>query len=460
MYPVIKKFTALLLLSSFFLTLGLGCKAPSAAEKAAIRSVTLDYWTVFGDVTQLRKFADDYQKLYPQVTINIRQIRYEEYDKLFTNALADDVAPDIISTHVRSLKKYQNRLSPMPAKVKVAHSEVRGQYAKESVIVSEEKPLPTVDTIKKNYVTGVAEDAILGGQVYGLPLSYDSMALYYNKTLLDQAGIATPPTTWDELVTAVKQSTKYDINNKIIQSGIALGTGKNIDNAADILALLIMQKGFDMVRGSTATFAQAIENNFASHPTVQSLNFYTDFARADREVYSWNKDLGTAFESFVRNKSVFYFGYAYDYARIKARNPQMSLETIPIPQLDTSKPVNIANYWIESVVKKSKDKDYAWDFIRFMTLPNNIKTYSEAAKIPSPLREHVGIQNKTPGLATFSNQSLTAHNWYRGREWETAKDALQEMIDSYLLPLPEGVGEKERNAPLIQKTSRAVQQTM
>jgi len=460
MSPVIKKITSAVLLTSMFLTLGLGCKAPSATEQASVRPITLNYWTVFGDTGQLRKLADDYQKLYPQVTISIRQIRYEEYDKLFTNALADDVGPDIISTHIRSLKKYQNRLATMPANVKVAHSEIKGQYAKETIIVSEDKALPSLDTIKKNYVTGVAEDAVLGGQIYGLPLSYDSMAIYYNKTLLDQSGVPTPPTTWDELVAAIKQSTKFDANNNIIQSGMALGTGKNIDNAADILALLIMQKGFDVTRGSTVTFGQGLDNNFDNHPTVRSLKFYTDFARIDREVYSWNKEMGSAFESFVRNKSVFYFGYAYDYARIKARNPQMSLESIPIPQLDPTKPVNIANYWIESVVKKSKNKNYAWDFIRFMTLPNNMKAYSEAVKIPSPLREHIGSQKTNPALATFSNQSLTAKNWYRGREWETAKNALQSMIDNSLLPIPEEQDEKDRDGLLIQQTARSVQQTL
>lgn len=457
---IFKKISATFLLLLLLPLTGLGCKAPSIEEQAAIRPVTINYWTVFGDANQLRKLAAQYQQLFPQVTINIRQIRYEEYDKLFTNALADDVGPDIISTHVRSLKKYQNRLSPMPARVTVAHSETKGTYVKETVIVSEQKTLPTVNSLKADYVTGVAEDAVLGGQIFGLPLGYDSLAIYYNKTLLDQAGIATPPTTWEELVAAVKQATKYDANNNIIQSGVALGTGKNIDNAADILALLVMQKNADMIRGNTVVFAHGLDKGFTTHPTVQSLRFYTDFARVDKEVYSWNKDLGSAFESFGRGKSVFYFGYAYDYARLKARNPQMTLESIPIPQLDPNKPVNIANYWVESVVKKSKNKDYAWDFIRFISLPNNIKAYSEAVKVPSPLRTHIGTQKTTPTLATFSNQSLTAKNWYRGREWETTKAAIQTMIDDSLLPLTGDQDTAERDSSLLIQAGRAVQQTM
>lgn len=455
-----KKSLSVLVLTSIFLSAGFGCKAPSAQEKAAIRPINLNYWTVYGDVDQLRKFANQYEALFPQVKINIRQIRYEEYDKLFTNALADDVAPDIISMHTRSLRKYDNRLSPMPAKAKVSHKEIKGQYVKEEVIITEEKTLPSLETIRTNYVSGVTDDIVVGGKVYGLPLAYDSMAIYYNKTLLDQSGVPTAPSTWEEFVAAVKQSTKYDVNNKVIQSGVALGAGRTVDNAADILALLIMQKGFDMTRGANVSFSTGVDKNSDNHPTVESLRFYSDFARSDKEVYSWNDSLGTAFESFLRGKSVFYFGYAYDYARIKARNPQMALVSIPIPQLNANKPVNIANYWIETVVKKSKNKDYAWDFIRYITLPNNLKQYTEAAKLPSPLREHIGAQKLNPVLATFSNQSLTAKNWYRGREWELAKGGIQDMMDSYLLPYPEGLEAGERDAQIIYKAARTVQQSL
>lgn len=459
MSPVFKKFTSLLAITTILTSTGFGCKAPTAQEAASVAPVTLNYWTVFDDTTQLRKFAADYQALRPQVTINIRQIRYEEFDKLFTNALADDVGPDIISMHVRNIRKYTNRLSPMPATVKTSFATIEGQYAKETVIHTEEKAMPTLDGLKGSYVNGVYQDAVINGQIYGLPLAFDSMAIYYNKTLLDQSGTPTPPTTWDELVAAIKAANKYNADGKITQSGIAFGTGSNVDNAADILSLLIMQKDYQPIRGSSVVFHQNIDKG-NQHPTLTSLRFYTDFAQPEKEVYSWDKDMGNAFDAFIRNKTVFYFGYAYDYTRIKSRNPQMVLETIPIPQLNPDKPVNIANYWLETVTKKAKKKDYAWDFIRFMTLPSNIKKYSEAVKIPSPLREHIGSQKQVPALATFTNQSLTAQNWYRGKEWEAAKSAMQRMIDNYIEVPPDGVNQQEYEKDVILRAGRAVQQTM
>jgi len=35
-------------------------------------------------------------------------------------------------------------------------------------------------------------------------------------------------------------------------------------------------------------------------------------------------------DAFVRGKVVFYFGYAYDYPRIKARAPQMNMKILEV----------------------------------------------------------------------------------------------------------------------------------
>lgn len=43
--------------------------------------------------------------------------------------------------------------------------------------------------------------------IYGVPQSKTALALVYNKTLFDEAGITNPPTTWDELYEAAKKLT-------------------------------------------------------------------------------------------------------------------------------------------------------------------------------------------------------------------------------------------------------------
>lgn len=460
MKSAISRIAACTLLLSFFLTAGLGCKGLSEEQQAAIQPVVLDYWTVNNDLDQLQQFAAAYKQQRPYVTVNIRQVRYGEFDKLFTNALADDVQPDIVSMHTRSLRKYTSRLSPMPANVKVASISQTGGLKKETVVTMQELALPTSRAISTNFVKTVPEDVVVGGNIYGLPLALDTLALYYNKDLLDKAGIALPPTTWAELLDAVKKTTKLDANGKIIQSGIALGTGTNVDHSADILALLMMQNGVKVTKGQSVTFADNLAENIETNPVREALRFYTDFARPTKEVYSWNESMGSALDAFTSARAVFFVGFAYDHERILAKAPQMNLEVISLPQLNTGSPVNVANYWIESVVKKSAHQNEAWDFVRFMTTPENIKAYAEKTKRPSPLRAQLQAQSEDPLIAPFALGLLTADNWYRGRDVDVAEGALKNLINQFLLPYAEDQSPEERDAQIISNAASTVQQTM
>ena len=398
------------------------------------------------------------------MTVNVRQLRYEEFDKIFVNALADDVGPDIISVHTRNLRKYENRLAPMPTSVRVAKVTVEGQYQPETVVTLETNAMPSYNSIKQNYVAAVADDIVIGNQMFGLPLTIDTLALIYNKDLLDKAGVPIVPSSWDatDFLAAVKKATKYDKKGAIVQSGVALGTGNNIDNAFDIVSLLLMQNGVTLARGSRASFADTLERNLNDqNPILQALRFYTDFARPSKEVYAWNEKFSNSTDEFTRGKVVFLVGFAYDFNRVRRAAPQLNVAVAPIPQLNPGAPTNVANYWLESVVRKSRHKNEAWDFVRFLSEPDRIKRYSEATGIPSPLRVHIEGQKALPLLGPFASQILTAKNWYRGRDIDVASRAIRDMITRYLAPYNDQEANRplERDASIIRNAQTVVQQT-
>lgn len=451
----------ILTITLLLVTVGFGCKGLSKEEAASVRPVNLDYWTVFNDVDELRNIATAYTRQRPHVNVRIKQVRYEEFADLFVNALADDVAPDIVSIHTRWLKNYTERLQPMPKSVKVSKMVVQGNISKENVVLEETKPMPTVRGIKSSFVGTVEDDVVLGNKIYGLPLALDTLAIYYNKALLDKSGIPEPPSDWVEFLEAVEQTTKFNSAGEIIQSGVALGTGDNIDNAADILALLLLQNNVEVVKNGAVAFASGLGKTAgAEHPTLEALRFYTDFARPTKEAYSWNESQENALSAFARGKVVFYLGFAYDHPRIKAQAPQMELEVIPVPQLNPETPVNVANYWIESVVKRSKHSDDAWDFIRFLTSPDNIAKYTKATNRPTPLRSQINEQKEDVLLAPFVNSVLNAKNWYTGRNIDKAAEAISEMITDYLRPYGENVDPLQRDMGIVIKAAKIIQQTL
>jgi len=440
--------------------LGFGCKGLSQDEKASVRPVTLNYWTVFNDVSELKKFAAQYKALRPYVTINIRQVRYNEFDDLFTNALADGVGPDIVSMHATWIPKYEQRLSRMPSTVEVARLYESGTITKELVVEKEVNQMPTRQIINNNYVQVVPNTIIRNNRTYGLPLAVDTLAIYYNQQLLDRAGIPEPPTNWDDFVSAVVETTRFNSAGNIVQSGVALGTGENIDNSFDILSLLMMQNGVRMKSGSSVAFSAGINNSDYSHPTLQALQFYTDFANPNKEAYSWNAKMSNAFDAFVRGQSAFYFGYGFDRDRILARSPGMKLKVIPVPQLSSGKPVNVANFWVESVVRDAEAQNEAWDFVRFMALPDNARAYSDATGQVSPFRSHVAEQAEEEDRAPFASQVLFAENWYNGTDVDVAEQAFNDMVENFLKPYVEGTAPITRDRQIIINAARLIQQTM
>ena len=63
-----------------------------------------------------------------------------------------------------------------------------------------------------------------GSKVFGVPIGSNSLALYYNKKMLTDAGVTAPPKTWAELTETATKTTKSPVYG-IAFSAINDGTG-------------------------------------------------------------------------------------------------------------------------------------------------------------------------------------------------------------------------------------------
>ena len=63
-----------------------------------------------------------------------------------------------------------------------------------------------------NYYQDIAELYQYDGKIYGIPKDYDTIGLWYNKTMFDEAGISYPDETWtwDTFAEAAEKLTKAD----------------------------------------------------------------------------------------------------------------------------------------------------------------------------------------------------------------------------------------------------------
>lgn len=361
-------------------------------KEPAPAPATLEFWSVFDDSDVFDSLIAQYKEISPSITINYSKKNIVSYEQDLVNALATGRGPDIFSIHNTWLPKHITKLAP----------------AAETLISAKRFSELFVDVAYKDFVDE--------GAIYALPLTVDTLALFYNKDLFNSAGIAMPPQTWAEFNSAVEKLTQRDNKNNILKSGAALGTAKNINRSTDILMALMLQSGATMISAdrNTATFDQSVSAQGGSfNPGRQALIFYTNFASPGLKVYTWNQYQNYSIDAFVEGKVAMILSYNYQLPLIKARAAHLEMGVAPLPQISsTSKKVTFANYWAQAVGRGSKNQVEAWKFLAWLSSPEISRQYLELTEKPAARRDLIEEQKSDANLGVFAQQALTAESWW------------------------------------------------
>lgn len=432
-----KKFFSLLCLLTLTLTTsGFACKInPFASnnDQQLLQPITLEYWTVDQTADDLKEVLTAWKTTHPNITVNLKRFRPEEYEQKLLEGWAQNQGPDLYSLPNTWLHKYEKFINPMPASIQLAFQEVKTTLGKQEIITTIKKvSLLTPAQISRLYLQAVTNDIVWNNHINGLPIGFDTLALFYNQKLLDAAGLAVPPQTWTEVKEAVKKLTVLDAGNKVKQAGIALGTGNNIPYATDIATALMLQNGVTMSNDKgTITLNQTTENNNQTiFPALDALNFYTDFADPLKETYSWNKDLPNAGDLFLQGKLAMFIGFARQLNDLKKRSPKLDIKVSALPQIAGAQvAVNVGNYWVETVSKQSKNPEAAWGLIWFLTQAPNVQKILSHTNQASALRALIEEEKQSDqDVAIFAQQAISAKTWYRGVQPQQMEKLLLELI--------------------------------
>jgi multiple sugar transport system substrate-binding protein len=143
--------------------------APTAAPAASGgEAVNLDYW--LWDANQLpayQKCADNFMAKNPNIKVTLTQKGWDDYWSGIQNGMIAGTAPDVFTDH---LAKYP-------------------EFASKNQLVDIQ---PYVDRDKVDlsvYLSGLADLWGRDGKRFGLPKDWDTIAIVYNKDMLDKAGV-------------------------------------------------------------------------------------------------------------------------------------------------------------------------------------------------------------------------------------------------------------------------------
>ena len=383
-----------------------GCRVKEApVAKKQTENVELTYYKLFDDPNVIEGIIDEYEGQNPNVRINYRYFDdYLEYERVILNELAEGRGPDIFSMPNSWFISNYRKVTPMPSTL--------GSVASfESTFV---------DVARRDLVR--PDDSGVD-QIYALPMTVDTLAIYYNKDHFEDRNPITgkPAVTWDGIMEDVVLLNKVDNSfSRFEVSGLAMGRADNISNAVDILYLLFLNYGVKFYNPAMSEATFATQGGLA----LKAFEFYTSFADPSQRYYSWNEFVADSdspypeVDAFVQGKVSMIFGYSDTYQLILDRIKALKSEGVdvievpvvrisPTPQLvdpatSQSKRVAYASYFAETVSRTSANSDIAWDFIVFMTLRDNLQVYFDQLKRPTSRRDLIEEQRKGSQISISS----------------------------------------------------------
>lgn len=375
---------------------GLGAVlAPADSESRVVydesKQVTLTYWRTWDEARYMQPIIDEFQKLHPNVKIEIRDIDYGSYDAELAQAAQTGNLPDIYSVLNDWMPRYIDYSTPAPDTV----------Y--------------TEKVYKDVFVDAATQRLLYDGKIRGVTYGVSTLGLYYNPALLKEANIGVPK-NWDEFTEASRKLTKKD-GETIVQSGAALGT-PFVHQSVDIQSALMLQNGASMTDEppTKATFAQPDASGYASG--AKAMEYYTSFANPKKQNYAFQDTLGYTVKAFAEGKVAMMINYPFKATEVKQFNQDLDFKMAKLPQIKDQKEINFAQYWVEMVNKNSSNSEIAWDFIRFAATKDNQKKFNAETLRPTSRKDLISAQDGDAMIGPFASQISSAQTFYRGNDKE------------------------------------------
>jgi multiple sugar transport system substrate-binding protein len=365
----------------------------------------------------------DYETKNSNVSIKYSKQSYQDYRVRLQNALNSENGPDIFRYHASWVPMLRQQLSAIPTSVMSPNDYQTTFY-----------PV-AVNQLQSN------------GQLVGIPLMYDGLALYYNTELFETA-VVTPPKTWAELRTIASQLTLKS-GSTVTRGGLAMGNATNVEHFADVLALLILQNGGDLSKPDSAEVRDA-------------LLFYTNFINTDQV---WSASLPSSTVAFSRGDAAMMIAPSWRAHEIKAMNPDLKFATTPVPQLSDTR-ISWATYWAEGVSGKSSKKDESWKFLKYLSSKEvQQKLYADQAKARSfgELYSRKDLANELAGdplTSAFMQDAPYAKGWQMSSYThdDGANDQIIKYYEDAITALNEGESIEDVQATLTQGVSQVLRQ--
>jgi multiple sugar transport system substrate-binding protein len=229
-----------------------------------------------------------------------------------------------------------------------------------------------------------------GSKVYGMPIGSNSLALYYNKKMLTDAGVSAPPQTWDQLTETASKTTKSPVY------GIAF-SAVNDEQCTWQWEPFLWSNGGSL-------------KDLSSKNAQTALQLWVDWVSkgyASKDVVNWNQ--GDVPNQFISGRAATMVMGPWQLANVKKSGVDYGIVTIPVPK-EGEKPVVPLGGEVWCVLKGDpKIEQAAVKFVQFTQEPDRLRKICDTFNYISSIRSVAKQQGEAnPELKPFVDQMDTA----------------------------------------------------
>lgn len=276
-------------------------------------------------------------------------------------------------------------------------------------------PISDYDLTTDDAIPGMVDAATYEGDVYGLSSSANTIALYYNTEMLEEADVPVP-TTWDELSDAAAALTQGE------RRGFAFSAPASEEATWQFLP-------FFWSNGARLTDVDAPE-------AVEALAFLTSFVEegtASASVVSWTQN--DVVDQFAAGNAAMMINGPWANAKLDESGTPYEVSPIPVPDAGADLAVPLGGDVGVIPASGADTQLAAAQVLECMTSPDVMLERNQAAsRVPAKLTVAEELAEEEPAMSAFveSISNAQARTTDLGESYPEASQALWVAIQSAL----------------------------
>ncbi|MFG1653800.1 ABC transporter substrate-binding protein [Micromonospora sp. NPDC049275] len=278
--------------------------------------VDLKLWNGFtgGDGDIFKALVNQFNTEHKNIAVSVATYQWEDYYNKLPGAASSGNGPDIAVMHMDQL----------------------ATFAARGVITELDDVAKNLELSEGDFAPTVWKGGIYNNKRYGIPLDMHPLGFYYNKTVMQKAGLDPnkPPTTKDEYTSALVELKKAGVQGFWVSPFQFTG-------GMTFYSLLNQW-------GATLFDAEVAKATFNSDPAIEACTWLVDMIKQGYSPANVGQDAD--YLSFKSGKNAFTWNGIWQINDLK-KSPEVQWGVAPLPQIG-SKPAAWANSHNFTIVKQ------------------------------------------------------------------------------------------------------------